>query len=129
MDEGNTQPQRDGAWLAAIDLTKTGQQSILWKQQIDGRKDITGVGRTYSMRAMHDRVMTVDAATGSLVASNLIIWRSGDVKGNNNGNNKGGEYVGNDMAVIKADKAGMSTSCRSRTCPASCSASTVRTSV
>jgi hypothetical protein len=106
--EGNTQPQRDGTWLAAIDLTKTGQASILWKQQIDGRKDLAGVGRTYSMRAMHDRIMTIDSTTGALVPSDLILWRSGDVRGNNNGNNKGGTYYGNNVAVIKADKAGMS---------------------
>lgn len=105
--EGNTQPQRDGVWLAAIDLTKTGSASILWKKQIDGRKDLAGVGRTYAMRAMHDRVMSIDPATNKLVASDSIIWRSGDVRGNNNTNNKGGTYYGNNIAIIKADKAGM----------------------
>ena len=40
--EGNTQPQRDGTWLAAIDISgaTTGQASILWKQQIEGRKEL-----------------------------------------------------------------------------------------
>ncbi len=106
--EGNTQPQRDGVWLAAIDLTKTGAASILWKKQIDGRKDLKGIGRTYAMRAMHDRLMSIDPATKKLVATDNIIWRSGDLRGNNNGNNKGGTYYGNNLALIKADKAGMS---------------------
>lgn len=105
--EGNTQPQRDGVWLAAIDLTKTGQQSILWKKKVDGQKDLPGIGRTYAMRAMHDRVLSIDPATKKLVAGDTIIWRSGDVRGNNNGNNKGGTYYGNNIAIIKADKAGM----------------------
>jgi len=106
--EGNSQPQRDGVWLAAIDLTKTGNASILWKKQVDGKKDLQGIGRTYAMRAMHDRVMAIDPTTKQLVATDTIIWRSGDVKGNNNGNNKGGTYYGNNIALIKADKTGMS---------------------
>lgn len=108
--EGNTQPQRDGVWLAAIDLTKTGQQSILWKKKVDDRKTIPGIGgnnRTYAMRAMHDRVLSIDPATQKLVASDQIIWRSGDLRGNNRNNRKGGTYYGNNIAVIKADKAGM----------------------
>jgi uncharacterized protein (TIGR03382 family) len=105
--EGNTQPQRDGTWIGAVDLTKTGQASILWKQQLNGRKDITGVGRTYAQRAMHDRIMTVDPTTKALVASDLILYRDGDSRGNNNGNQKGGLYATLNVAVIKADKAGM----------------------
>ncbi len=105
--EGNTQPQRDGTWLAAIDISgqKDGQQAIIWKQQIEGRKESPEGYRTYSMRAMHDRVMEVNAA-GALVASDKIIWRSGDVRGNNNSNGKGGAYLGNQMAVMKLSKAG-----------------------
>ena len=107
--EGNTQPQRDGTWLAAIDISgKTnGQQSIYWKQQIDGRKTLPDGNHTYSMRAMTDRVVLPDA-TGKLARTDMIVWRSGDVRGNNNTNNgKGGTYFGNQMAVIKATKAGM----------------------
>ena len=111
--EGNNQPQRDGTWLAAVDVspgqTGTNQQAtVLWKKQIDGRKG-DGDTRTYSMRAMHQRIMAPDATSGNLVASDLIIWRSGDVRGNNNNNNgKGGTYYGNQMAVMKVGKDGMS---------------------
>jgi MYXO-CTERM domain-containing protein len=106
--EGNTQPQRDGVWMAAIDLTKTGQQSILWKQQIDGRKDVEGIGRTYAMRAMTDRVLLPDATTGELARTDMVVWRSGQVRGNNNTNQKGGTYYANNVAVIKATRQGLS---------------------
>ncbi|MBA3541666.1 MAG: hypothetical protein H0T79_18780 [Deltaproteobacteria bacterium] len=111
--EGNNQPQRDGTWLAAVDISpgQTGankQSSILWKKQIEGRKG-DGQLRTYSMRGMHMRVLTVDPTTKALVPSDQIIWRSGDVRGNNNTNNgKGGTYYGNQMAVMKVGAAGMS---------------------
>jgi uncharacterized protein (TIGR03382 family) len=106
--EGNTQPQRDGVWMAAIDLTKTGQQSILWKQQIDGRKDLEGVGRTYAMRAMTDRISLPNATTGELERTDMVMWRSGQLRGNNNSNQKGGTYYANNMAVIKATRQGLS---------------------
>ena len=105
--EGNTQPQRDGTWMAAIDLTKNGNAQIKWKTQVDGKKQLTGVGTTYSMRAMHDRVMKLDPATGNLVPTDDIIWRSGDVNGRNNGNNKGGAYYGNNVAVYHIDPQGL----------------------
>ena len=106
--EGNTQPQRDGVWLAAIDITgqTTGQQSILWKQQIDGRKQLPDGNHTYAMRAMHDRIKLPDAS-GVLQNTDLIVWRSADVRGNNNGNNKGGTYFGNNLAVLKVTKTGV----------------------
>ena len=107
--EGNTQPQRDGTWMAAIDISgsKTGQAMIYWKQQIDGRKTLQlsagKTARTYSMRAMQSRVLD---ATGK--PTDMVIFRAGDVMGNNNDNNKGGTYYGNNLAVIKATAAGMS---------------------
>jgi MYXO-CTERM domain-containing protein len=110
--EGNNQPQRDGTWLAAVNVAAgtTGtdkQANILWKKQIDGRKG-DGDTRTYSMRAMHSRILTQDA-NGLLVPSDMIMWRSGDVRGNNNSNEgKGGTYYGNQMAVMKVGKDGMS---------------------
>src|SRR5207237_2630863 len=108
--EGNTQPQRDGTWLAAVDITPgtTGtdrQDKILWKKQIDGRKG-DGATRTYSMRAKHERIFA-PAADGSLKATDLIIWQSGDLKGNNNTNGKGGAYYANQMAVMEVGKTGM----------------------
>jgi len=110
--EGNNQPQRDGTWMAAVDITPgkfTGadrQASILWKEQVDGRKDIDGL-RTYSMRAHHERILTPDA-TGKLTATNELLWYSNDLRGNNNDNRKGGTVHRINMGVIKADKAGMS---------------------
>jgi MYXO-CTERM domain-containing protein len=109
--EGNNQPQRDGVWMAAVDITPgtTGtdrQDKILWKQMVDGKHG-SGDTRTYSQRAMQERVMTVDA-TGHMVPTDDIIWRHGAAQGNNNGNNgKGGTYYGNIMGVITATKAGM----------------------
>lgn len=111
--EGNTQPQRDGVWLAAVDITPgtTGtdrQDKILWKQMIDGRKDATpdGTPRTYAQRAMTERIMMPDS-TGKLAPTDMIIWRSGDAKGNNTDNRKGGTYYRNNMAVMNVTKAGM----------------------
>ena len=109
--EGNNQPQRDGVWIAAVDITPgtTGtdrQDKILWKQQVDGKHG-SGNTRTYSQRAMQERIMQVDAS-GKLVPTDLIIWRHGAAQGNNNGNNgKGGTYYGNMMAVMEVTKAGM----------------------
>ena len=110
--EGNTQPQRDGTWLAAVDITPgaTGedlQERILWKQQIDGRKGDDEETRTYSMRAMHSRIMKPNAAGNGLVPTDLILWRSGDLHGNNNSDGKGGTYYGNIMAVMEVTAAGM----------------------
>ena len=104
--EGNTQPQRDGTWIAAIDISgqKNGQQAIIWKQQIEGRKESPEGFRTYSMRAMHDRILAVDPATKALVSTNRIVWRSGDVRGQNNTNGKGGAYLGNQMAVMELSR-------------------------
>ena len=110
--EGNTQPQRDGTWIAAVDITPgkfsgaDRQQSILWKEQVDGRKDIDGL-RTYSMRASHERILKPDAS-GNLVPSSELLWYSNDLRGNNNENRKGGTVYRINMAVIKADKTGMS---------------------
>jgi uncharacterized protein (TIGR03382 family) len=111
--EGNTQPQRDGTWIAAVDITPgkfagaDRQASILWKSQVDGRKDSNGV-RTYSMRAHHERIRTLDPATGAMVRSDQLLWYSNDLRGNNNDNRTGGTVYAINMAVIKADKNGMS---------------------
>lgn len=107
--EGNTQPQRDGTWLAAIDISgKTqGQAMIYWKQQIGGKETLPDGSKTYAMRAMQDRISLPDA-TGALQRTDMIVYRYGSVRGNNNGNAKGGTYFGNNIAIIKADKTGMS---------------------
>lgn len=111
--EGNNQPQRDGTWLAAIDVSPgiTGQDrqdKIYWKQMVDGHKEATGDGTpaTYSMRAMHERIQMPDAS-GNLANTDEIIWRSADVRGNNNDNRKGGTYYRDNIAVMHVDKTGM----------------------
>lgn len=115
--EGNTQPQRDGTWMAAVDVTPgahTGtdkQDSILWKKQMDGKKTLDlGDGKsvkTYSMRAMMESVKQPDS-TGKLINSDMVIWRAGDVKGDNNTNDgKGGTYYKMQMGVFKLSRTGV----------------------
>ena len=110
--EGNNQPQRDGTWLIGIDADASKfqganqQNAILWKMQIGGRKDIGG-RRTYSMRASINPILTPDA-TGRMVPDGTILFRQGALQGNNNTNNgKGGTYYGNEIAVMKVSRAGM----------------------
>lgn len=115
--EGDTQPTRDGTWIAAIDVTPgkysgaNQQRSILWKQMIRGRVDAEVAGqnlRTYSMRAAHERILEEDPATGELVPGDNILFYANDLRGNNNTNYKGGTVHRLTMGVIKATKEGMS---------------------
>jgi uncharacterized protein (TIGR03382 family) len=112
--EGNNQPQRDGVWLAGVDLASNAkgsnqQQTILWKKQIAGRIDNAATGiRTYAQRAVQERIMVMDAATNALVPSDTIIYRYGDASGNNNTNEgKGGTYRSQMLSVIKTSRTGM----------------------
>jgi uncharacterized protein (TIGR03382 family) len=106
--QGNTQPQREGTYLFAVDLTPgkfTGQNqqgALLWRKQVGGRQQVNGV-TTYAMRAM---IVPVLAADGS--NTDMVFYRHGAVQGNNNDNRKGGQYVENMLAVVKATRAGMS---------------------
>ncbi|MDX2094274.1 MAG: MYXO-CTERM sorting domain-containing protein [Kofleriaceae bacterium] len=109
--EGNSQPQRDGTWMAAVNIGEgengeNVQSRLLWKKQIDGRTTEDGI-TTYSMRAMHERIQAVNPTTGKLENTNRIIFRAGDLRGNNNNNGKGGTYYRSKMAVIEATAAGM----------------------
>jgi MYXO-CTERM domain-containing protein len=110
--EGNTQPQRDGTWIAAVDISTGGEQGenaqsrVIWKEQIEGRKDIEGGGRTYSVRAMHTRVM-LPRADGTLEKSDMLFIRTGDLQGNNNNDKKGGTYRQFRLGVAQATKAGL----------------------
>lgn len=110
--EGNTQPQRDGTWIAAVDISPNGekgpdaQSRLLWKEMIDGRKRTARGERTYSVRAMHTRVL-IPNADGTLTRSNMIFFRSGDLEGRNNNNRKGGMYRAFQVGVIKATRTGM----------------------
>jgi uncharacterized protein (TIGR03382 family) len=104
--EGNNQPQRDGTWVAGIDLNpaisgQNQQQALLWKKQIGGRTTINGV-TTYSMRATLAPVLD---ATGA--PTDMVFWRAGAAQGNNNDNRKGGQYVENMVGVIKFSRAGI----------------------
>ncbi len=109
---GNNQPQRNGTWLGAIDITPgkfkgaNQQAALLWKMQVGGREQIEGK-TTYSMRATHERIMLPNATTGQLEASDMIIFRAGALRGNNNTNGKGGTYYKNEIAVMKVSRQGM----------------------
>ncbi len=109
--EGNTQPQRDGVWMAAVNIGDgqngaNAQSRILWKKQIAGRTDENGI-RTYAMRMSHSRIQKIDTTTGQLVDTDDIILRWGGLEGNNNTNGKGGTYYKNMMGVVNATAAGM----------------------
>ena len=86
--EGNNQPQRDGVWMAAVNITPGAfqganqQDSVLWKQQVRGRVEQDGI-RTYAMRMKQERILTPDA-TGALVPGDLMVIQAGDLRGNNN---------------------------------------------
>jgi uncharacterized protein (TIGR03382 family) len=104
--EGNTQPQRDGVWMAGLDLTKNAQganqqQLIAWKQQIDGRVDQDGV-RTYSMRMKMEQLPKTDGT-----ADDRYFIQYGHLRGNNNTNGKGGTYIRSMTGVVKADLSGV----------------------
>ncbi|HEU0029559.1 MAG TPA: MYXO-CTERM sorting domain-containing protein [Kofleriaceae bacterium] len=111
--EGNNQPTMDGTWMAAIDITPgkfsgTKQQgAIIWKEMVDGRKDKDGI-RTYSMRAHHVRIQAPNAQ-GALENTDMMLWYSNDLQGNNaNDGRKGGTVRATQMGIIKADREGMS---------------------
>jgi hypothetical protein len=110
--EGNNQPQREGTWMAAVDVSSTGemgpdaQSRLIWKEMIDGRKEMADGRDTYSSRAKQTRVMTM-GANGNLVRTNQIIFQSGDLRGRNRDNEKGGTYRAFQLAVIKATRNGM----------------------
>jgi len=110
--DGNNQNQRNGVHLIAVDVTAgkfngQGQQAaLLWRKQLSGRKTIGGT-TTYSMRAMINPVLSLDAA-GKPQITDTFFFRHGDVQGSNTDDRKGGQYVQNEIAVIKATRAGFS---------------------
>jgi MYXO-CTERM domain-containing protein len=116
--EGNDQPQTDGTWLAAVDVSPGGpngaevNQRILWKKLVEGRKPLLDekgnkVGHTYSERAKTARVMSLDA-TGNVLKNDLLFFSSGDLIGNNTNNKKGGRYTDLRLGVAQANAAGLS---------------------
>jgi uncharacterized protein (TIGR03382 family) len=107
---GNTQPQRDGTYLIAVNLDpaikgQNQQQALLWKKQIGGRTTVAGT-TTYSMRAMLNPVLAL-GTDGLPKQTDMFFWRAGAVQGNNNEDRKGGQYVENMMGVVKVTRAGM----------------------
>jgi MYXO-CTERM domain-containing protein len=109
--EGNNQPQRDGTWIAAVDISAGGQQGanaqkrVLWKNLIDDKNLISGV-QTYSVRANSVRIMSADA-NGVLTKTDQLIVSTADLRGNNTNNRKGGRYLGIKMGVAQATKDGL----------------------
>jgi hypothetical protein len=112
--EGNNQPQRDGTWIAAVDISPGGQQGpdadsrLLWKEQFDGRKQTADGVKTYSVRANQARVMQV-RADGSLERTDTLFMMTGDLEGGNRDERKGGTYRAQQFAVLKATRAGLTT--------------------
>ncbi len=108
---GNNQPQREGTWVGAIDITPSGPKGqnansrLLWKKLIQNQTVYQGV-RTYSVRANSARVHTTDAS-GNLVASDKLFIQTSLLRGNNTNNRKGGRYLGIFMGVATATKTGL----------------------
>jgi len=105
--EGNNQPQHEGVWMAAIDISSGGQQGanaqsrILWKERIQQRTNMLVNGESreyYAMRANHTRVLAMQA-DGSVQPSNQLLYTWGLNRGGNNNDKKGGrtDYV---MAAV-----------------------------
>lgn len=104
---GNSQPQRDGTWIGAIDISPNGAKGenakgrLLWKKKIDDQKKIAGV-RTYSVRANSSRVLD---ASGQ--PSDLLFVQTSDLRGNNTNNRKGGRYLRMNLGVAQATRSGL----------------------
>ena len=105
--EGNTQPQRDGTWIAAVDISSGGakgaaaQSRVLWKKMIEGQKTVEGI-KTYSVRANSTRVLNADGTRGD-----QLIINTADLRGNNQNNQKGGRYLQINLGVARATKEGL----------------------
>jgi hypothetical protein len=110
--EGNNQPQREGVWMAAVDVSAGGEQGadaqsrLLWKEQIAGRTEIEGGRDYYASRAIQARVLTANP-DGTTTRTNQIIFRYGNLQGRNRNNEKGGQYRAQMVGVIKATRTGM----------------------
>jgi len=104
---GNNQPQREGTWVGAIDLSASGPSGenansrLLWKKKIQDEAIYEGV-RTYSVRANSARVLD---ATGAKTDQLLI--QTSRLRGNNQDNQKGGRYLGMFLGLATATKTGL----------------------
>lgn len=110
--EGNTQPQRDGTWIAAVDISPNGEQGanaqsrVLWKKLMSGRVTLPGGARAYSVRAKSTRILA-ENPDGTLTRTEDLLVQVGLLRGNNNNNRKGGRYVDQRMGVVRATRAGI----------------------
>jgi len=127
--EGNNQPQRDGTWIAAVDVSGSGpapndgEGRVLWKKLIEGRKaipptqsvnpnpneEMEGRGeskRSYSSRAKSARVLALDGAN-NVVQTDLLFVSTGDLVGNNLRDGKGGRYIDSRLGVARATRQGL----------------------
>jgi MYXO-CTERM domain-containing protein len=107
--EGNNQPQREGVWIAAVDLSANGEQGpdaesrLLWKDRLIHRQSLTVNGEEreyYAMRARHTRVLGLDPVTGDVDATNEIIFTANGNRGNNRDYEKGGRNDIMNIAII-----------------------------
>lgn len=104
---GNNQPQREGTWVGAIDITPSGPQGenaqsrLLWKKRIQSQTVFEGV-RTYSVRANSSRVLdSTGAKTDQLMVQTSLL------RGNNTNDRKGGRYLAMFLGVATATKTGL----------------------
>ena len=81
--EGNNQPQREGVWMAAVDLSTGGQNGenadsrLLWKDRLLHRQEVTINGEEreyYAMRAQHARLLEKQA-DGTLAPSGQLLFQ------------------------------------------------------
>jgi MYXO-CTERM domain-containing protein len=112
--EGNNQPQREGVWMAAVDLSQDGQMGadangrLLWKERLIHRQNLTVNGEEreyYAMRAQHGRILEKQA-DGSLLPGADIIFQATGNRGGNNNDKKGGRSDIMNFAVINATRTG-----------------------
>jgi MYXO-CTERM domain-containing protein len=104
---GNNQPQREGTWIGAIDLSSTGptganaNKRLLWKKKLQDQTIYENV-RTYSVRANSSRILdSTGAKTDQLMIQTSLL------RGNNTNDRKGGRYLAMFLGVATATKAGL----------------------
>lgn len=112
--EGNTQPQHEGTWIAAVDLSDGGQQGsnadsrLLWKDRLSYKTtlQVNGEDREYySMRAQQMRIMGKQP-DGTFAPTSELIFQATLNRGNNTDERKGGRSDAMEMAVIKTSRTG-----------------------
>ncbi len=106
--EGNTQPQREGTWIAAVDLNPNTNNRLLWKDRLNYRQQLQVNGQNreyYAMRAQHGRILTKTTG-GALEGTDEIIFQDTCNRGGNNNDKKGGRSDCLNFAVIKTTREG-----------------------